>query len=85
MFHRALDLVQNEGAADAWDAVVADAAAAGVQPIEQVEILYMRAASEVREGRVELARGTLAVARALADRFPGWSARLEALAATITG
>jgi len=85
VFHRALDLVQAGGGSQAWDAVVADAAEAGIQPIELVEILYLRAATEVREGRQDLARATFAAARAAhADRFPGWNARLEALAATIT-
>jgi hypothetical protein len=64
--------------------VISDAVAAGVHPIEHLEILYLRAASEAGAGREEAARETIAAARAHADRFPGWSARLEALAATIT-
>jgi tetratricopeptide (TPR) repeat protein len=85
VFHRALDLVQHGGDAQAWDAVVADAAAADVHPIEHVEILYLRAAGEAGAGRVEHARGTIAAARAHAERFAGWSARLEALEASIRG
>jgi hypothetical protein len=84
VFHRALDLVQHGGSTEAWDAVVADAAAAGVHPIEHLEILYLRVADELRAGRVEPARGTFAAALACAERFPGWSARLEALAASIS-
>ena len=84
VFHRALDLVQHGGAAEAWDAVVADAAAGGVHPIEHLELLYLRAGCEIRAGQVGPARDTFAAARAYADRFPGWSARLEALAAGIT-
>ncbi len=84
VFHRALDLVQQGGGAEAWDAVIADAAAAGMSPIEHLEILYLRAACEAGAGRLEAARETIAAARAHAGRFPGWRARLEALSASIT-
>jgi tetratricopeptide (TPR) repeat protein len=84
VFHRALGLVQQGSDTEAWDAVVADAAAAGLQPIEHLEILYLRAACEAGAGRVEAARGTITAARVHAERFPAWSARLEALAASIT-
>jgi tetratricopeptide (TPR) repeat protein len=83
VFHRALDLVQRGAAAEAWDEVLGDAAAGGLRPIESLEILYLRAMSEIDAGRVERARGTLAAARAHVGRFPGWSARLEQLAASI--
>ncbi len=84
VFHRALDLVQQGGGAEAWNAVIADAAAAGVHPIEHIEILYLRAACEAGAGQAEAARETIAAARPHADRYPVWSARLEALAASIS-
>jgi len=83
VFHRALELVQHGGSGEAWDAVARDAAAAGMPPIESAEILCLRAVCEIESGRVERARGTLAAARAQVDRFPGWSARLELLAASM--
>ncbi|HYU16025.1 MAG TPA: hypothetical protein VEL05_08145, partial [Candidatus Acidoferrum sp.] len=52
VFHRALDLLQHRGAAEAWDEVVADATAARLQPIELFEILYLRALCEVESERV---------------------------------
>jgi tetratricopeptide (TPR) repeat protein len=83
VFHRALELVQQGGGAEAWDEVIADAAVAGVHPIEHIEILYLRAACEAGAGRLDEARGTIATARGHAERFPGWSGRLDALAATV--
>jgi eukaryotic-like serine/threonine-protein kinase len=84
VLHRALDLVQQGGAAGAWDDVISDASTAGVRPVEHLEILYLRAVSEVDGGRVDAARGTFAAARAYLDRFPAWSARFEGLAARIS-
>jgi hypothetical protein len=85
-FHHALDLVGRGGAAEAWDAVVEEAEAAGVRPIEHLEILYLRAVGEIESGQVEAARGTLAAARAFhRDRFPAWNPRLEGLAQNMPG
>ncbi len=84
VFHRALTLVQHGGTPDAWDAVVGDAAAAGMHPLEHLEILYLRAACEIDAGRVEAARGAFAAARAYLDLFPAWYAQFEGLAARIS-
>ena len=84
VFHRALTLVQHGGTAEAWDEVVGDAAAAGIHPLEHLEILYLRAACEIDAGRVEAARGAFAAARAYLDLFPAWNAQFEGLAARIS-
>jgi eukaryotic-like serine/threonine-protein kinase len=79
LFHRALVLVQQGGSAEEWNAVVSDAA--GMLPVEHLEILYLRAASELGSGQIEAARATFAAARTYIDRFPVWAARFEGLAA----
>ena len=85
VFHRALTLVQHGGTPEGWDEVIGDAAAAGLHPLEHLEILYLRAACEIDAGRVDAARGVFAAARAYLDLFPAWNAQFEGLAARITG
>ena len=85
VFHRALTLVQRGGTAEEWDALVSDAAAAGMAPMEHLEILYLRATCEIDAGRADAARATFAAAGELRDRFPAWSPRFEGLAASGPG
>ncbi|HWM84635.1 MAG TPA: protein kinase [Kofleriaceae bacterium] len=84
VFHRALTLVQHGGTAEEWDAMIGDAAAAAMHPLERLEILYLRASCEIDAGRVEAARGAFAAARAYLEVFPAWNAQFEGLAARIS-
>ncbi|HWM84586.1 MAG TPA: hypothetical protein VNO33_02085, partial [Kofleriaceae bacterium] len=81
VFHRALDMARRGGDAAKWDAVLADADGAAMRPIEQLEILYLRAASELGAGQGEAARVTVDRAQSYVDRFPAWRARFAELAA----
>jgi tetratricopeptide (TPR) repeat protein len=84
VFHRTLTLVQHGGTAEEWDAVIGDAAAVAMHPLERLEILYLRAACEIDAGRIEAARGAFEAARAYLDVFPAWNAQFEGLAARIS-
>ena len=84
VFHRALTLVHYGGTAEAWDAVVGDAAAVGMHPLEHLELLYLRASCEIDAGRVDGARGAFEAAREYLDLFPAWNAQFEGLAARIS-
>jgi hypothetical protein len=78
-FHRALDLWQRGGEAPAWDTVVEEAGA--LLPIEFLEILYLRAASEIDRGLVDQARATVVSASTYIHRFPSWRERFDGLGA----
>jgi eukaryotic-like serine/threonine-protein kinase len=79
-FHRALQLAQRGGGADEWDSLVEDAR--GLLPVEYLEILYLRAATEVDAGAFDACSGTFAAARTYIERFPAWRAQFEGLVAS---
>lgn len=79
VFHRAVELVQRGETGEAWDRVIADAA--GMLPIEHLELLALRATAEIFGGQIDAAESTIAAARTYTDRFPIWRQRLEAIRA----